>query len=60
MSRGGAGHSDPTGDFAFVETFATGAGSFSYAERLVTQRGLATTSVTGSGDYASVIATLRR
>lgn len=60
MSRGGIDHTAPTENFAFVEATKTGAGSFSLMQKLVSQRGLATTSLTSSGDYASVIATLRR
>lgn len=60
MSRGGVDHTAPTEDFAFIQATKTGAGSFSLMQKLVSQRGLATTSLTSSGDYASVIATLRR
>jgi len=60
MSRGGAGHSTPSEGFSFTETATTGAGSFSVMERIVTERGAATASVTGSGDFASLIATFRR
>lgn len=60
MSRGGIDHTAPTENFAFIEAKKTGAGSFSLLQKLVNQRGLATTSMTSSGDYASVIATLRR
>jgi hypothetical protein len=38
----------------------TGAGSFSLLEKLVEVRGPATASLTGSVDYASVLATLKR
>lgn len=60
MSRGGVDHTAPTENFAFIQATKTGAGSFSLMQKLVSQRGLATTSLTSSGDYASVIATLRR
>lgn len=60
MSRGGVDHTAPTEDFAFVEATKTGAGSFSLMQKLVNQRGQATTSLTSSGDYASVLVTLRR
>jgi hypothetical protein len=60
VSRGGSGHSAPSNGFALVQTLATGAGSFSFSERLVTERGMATSSVVASGDYAAIIATLRR
>jgi hypothetical protein len=60
MSRGGGGHSAPTDGFTMTEEKKTGAGSFSLLEKLVEARGPATTSLTGSGDYASVLATLKR
>ena len=60
MSRGGVDHTAPTENFAFIEAKKTGAGSFSLMHKLVNQRGPATTTLTSSGDFASVIATLRR
>jgi hypothetical protein len=59
-SRGGFAHTAPTNGFAFVQQMTTGAGAFSLTTRQVTERGTATTSVTGSGDYAAVVATFRR
>jgi hypothetical protein len=60
VSRGGGGHSAPTNGFEIASFKNTGAGSFSMLEKLVQARGAATASLSGSGDYASVIATLRR
>lgn len=60
MSRGGGGHTEPTNDFEIKDFKNTGAGSFSIMEKLVQARGAATAGLSGSGDYASVIATLRR
>ena len=60
MSRGGGGHTDPTDGFTIAESLMTGAGSFSLLERVVTESGPASAGLSGSGDYASVIATLRR
>lgn len=60
MSRGGGGHSLPTNGFEIADFKNTGAGSFSMMEKVVGARGVATASLTGSGDYAAVIATLRR
>ncbi|MGC4063271.1 MAG: hypothetical protein QM784_01185 [Polyangiaceae bacterium] len=59
-SRGGNAHQNPTNGFAFVQQMTTGAGAFSLIARQATERGLATSGVTGSGDYASVVATFRR
>jgi hypothetical protein len=60
MSRGGGGHTDPTHGFTIANIKLTGAGSFSLMDKLVAERGVATAGLTASGDYASVIATLRR
>jgi len=60
LSRGGVAHTNPTEGFAFVETSMSGAGSFSVLQRIVTERGAATANVSGSGDFASIIATFRR
>jgi hypothetical protein len=60
LSRGGGGHSAPTNGFEIIDFKNTGAGSFSMMEKLVQTRGVATASLTASGDYAAVIATLRR
>ena len=60
MSRGGGGHTDPTNGFAISDIKLTGAGSFSLMSKLAAAPGIATASLSGSGDYASVIATLRR
>jgi hypothetical protein len=46
--------------FVMTEEKKTGAGSFSLLEKLVDVSGPATASLTGSGDYASVLATLKR
>jgi len=60
ISRGGGGHTDPSNGFTFLQTVATGAGTFSFSDQLVTTRGMASSGVTGSGDYAAIMATLRR
>jgi hypothetical protein len=60
MSRGGGGHSAPTDGFTMTDEKTTGAGTFSLLEKLVDVSGPATASLTGSGDYASVLATLKR
>jgi hypothetical protein len=60
MSRGGGGHSLPTNGFTLLQTMATGAGTFSFSDQLVTTRGAATSGLTSSGDYAAIVATLRR
>lgn len=60
LSRGGGGHSAPTDGFVMTEEKKTGAGSFSLLEKLVDTHGPATASLAGSGDYASVLATLKR
>jgi hypothetical protein len=59
LSRGGGGHSNPTNGFATVEMLTTGAGSFSFTEYFARQRGVASSSLTGGGDFAAVIATFR-
>jgi hypothetical protein len=60
QSRGGIEHKNPTNGFEHVEAKMTGAGSFSFMQKLVSQRAAATTSLTSSGDYASLLVTLRR
>jgi hypothetical protein len=60
MSRGGGGHTSPSNGFTFLQTVATGAGTFSFADQLISTRGAATSGVTSSGDYAAIVATLRR
>jgi hypothetical protein len=60
MSRGGGGHTLPSDGFEITSFKNTGAGSFSIMEKLVQERGVATASLSASGDYAAVIATLRR
>lgn len=59
-SRAGIAHLDPTNGFAFVQQLSTGAGTFSFRARQVTERAMATSSLTSSGDYAAVVATFRR
>ena len=60
MSRGGGGHTAPSNGFTSLQSVATGAGTFSFLDQLVSTRGTATAGLTSSGDYAAIVATLRR